>query len=351
MTDPMPPAGTPVTLREITAQTVRAITTLAVAPAQAGFVASNAVSLAQALFDRSAWYRAICAGDVAVGFVMLEDETLLSGSDRPAHPEIGLWRFMIDERAQGRGFGRAAIARVVEHVRTRPGPTRLLTSCVPGPGSPQGFYEALGFVATGEVDDDEVVLALPLPADTAEPRAEPPAEPPATPPAREGDTAATLAARLIRNYRTAVTHPEQRAPLYDSQCARLASGTAARKLGASIDTVAPGKRSCPYHLHHAQEEMFIVLEGHGSLRVAGQMLALVPGDIAFIPPGPEYPHQIVNTSDAPLTYLSIGTRESPEVVEYPDSGKYLAMAGTDGARHFDSIQRLGTGLDYWDGEP
>lgn len=347
MTDPMPPAGTPVTLQEITAQTVRAITKLAVAPAQAGFVATNAVSLAQALFDRSAWYRAICAGDVPVGFVMLEDETQLSGSDRPAQPEIGLWRFMIDERAQGRGFGRAAIARVVEHACTRPGVTRLLTSCVPGPGSPQGFYEALGFVATGEVDEDEVVLALPLPLPVA--AAEPSA--PATRSTGDDDAAAALASRLIRNYHTASTHAEQRPPLYDSRCARLASGTAARKLGASIDTVAPGKRSCPYHLHHAQEEMFIVLEGHGSLRVAGQMLPLVPGDIAFIPPGPEYPHQVINTSDAPLTYLSISTRDSPEIVEYPDSGKYLAMAGTDGVKHVEVVHRLGDGLDYWDGEP
>ena len=165
------------------------------------------------------------------------------------------------------------------------------------------------------------------------------------------ENAKRLAALLIRNFDEVELSEDTRDPLYAGKGARLATGTAAKKLGASIDIVPPGKRSCPYHLHHGQEEMFIVLEGHGSLRVAGQMLALVPGDIAFIPPGPEYPHQIVNTSDAPLTYLSIGTRESPEVVEYPDSGKYLAMAGTDGARHFDSIQRLGTGLDYWDGEP
>ena len=135
-----------------------------------------------------------------------------------------------------------------------------------------------------------------------------------------------LAQLLIRNFNEAPTEREQREPLYDSVCARLARGTAARKLGASIDTVAPGMRSCPYHFHHAQEEMFVVLEGDGTLRVAGEMLPLKAGDIAFIPPGPEYPHQIINTSDAPLKYLSISTRDMPEVVEYPDSDKYLAMA-------------------------
>jgi uncharacterized cupin superfamily protein len=84
------------------------------------------------------------------------------------------------------------------------------------------------------------------------------------------------------------------------------------------------------------------------------MLAIATGDVIFIPPGPDYPHQIVNTSAAPLKYLSISTRESPEVVEYPDSGKYLAMAkGTLGGQThvFDRVHREKDGLDYWDGEP
>ena len=161
----------------------------------------------------------------------------------------------------------------------------------------------------------------------------------------------TLRQRLIRNFNDAPLQHEVREPLYDTRCARLARGTAARKLGASIDTVAPGMRSCPYHFHHAEEEMFIVLEGHGTLRVAGEMLPLRTGDIAFIPPGPEYPHQIINTSDAPLKYLSISTRESPEICEYPDSGKYLAIASLGEGKVFDALQRTTSNLGYWDGEP
>jgi uncharacterized cupin superfamily protein len=161
-----------------------------------------------------------------------------------------------------------------------------------------------------------------------------------------------LRQKLIRNFDTIEKTLEQRAPLYDTLCARLAGGTAASKLGLSVDTVAPGKRSCPYHFHYAQEEAFVILEGAGTLRVAGEMLALQAGDVAFIPAGPEYPHQIINTSDAPLKYLSISTRESPEVVEYPDSGKYLASAPRDGnAYGFARMHRAGDDLDYWDGEP
>jgi uncharacterized cupin superfamily protein len=161
----------------------------------------------------------------------------------------------------------------------------------------------------------------------------------------------SLAALLIRNFNTVPVESEVRDPLYDSTGARLATGTAAQKLGASIDTVAPGKRSCPYHFHHAQEEMFVVIEGAGTLRVAGEMLPLRAGDVVFIPPGPDYPHQIINTSTQVLKYLSISTRESPEVCEYPDSGKYLAMASKNGVKTFDAIQRDISTLDYWDGEP
>lgn len=160
-----------------------------------------------------------------------------------------------------------------------------------------------------------------------------------------------LAGRLIRNFNEVQLQDERRDPLYQSQAARLGAGTAAQKLGASVDIVAPGKRSCPYHFHYTQEEMFVVIEGQGTLRVAGQMLPIKTGDVVFIPPGPEYPHQIINTSHAPLKYLSISTRETPEVCEYPDSGKYQAMVTINGARAFTAVQRPQSTLDYWDGEP
>jgi uncharacterized cupin superfamily protein len=168
------------------------------------------------------------------------------------------------------------------------------------------------------------------------------------------EKARQLRAALVRNIDTVATTREQRAPLYDTVCGRLGAGTAATRLGISVDTVAPGMRACPYHFHYAQEEAFVVLEGEGTLRVAGEMLAIVAGDVIFIPPGPDHPHQIINTSAAPLKYLSIGTKESPEVVVYPDSGKYLARADgqRDGQREvFDRMHREQDDLDYWDGEP
>jgi uncharacterized cupin superfamily protein len=166
------------------------------------------------------------------------------------------------------------------------------------------------------------------------------------------ETAESLRQRLIRNFDAIEKTHEERAPLYDTWCARLGRGTAASKLGISIDVVAPGMRGCPYHFHHAQEEAFVILEGRGTLRVAGEMLPIEAGDTIFIPPGADYPHQIVNTSDAPLKYLSISTKDSPEVVEYPDSGKYLATATRHGEPlGFARMHRAKDDLDYWDGEP
>ncbi|HMN28247.1 MAG TPA: GNAT family N-acetyltransferase [Caldilineaceae bacterium] len=146
-----------VSLVEITRETVRAITALKVGDAQNRFVASNAVSIAQAYFEGDkAWFRAIYAADTPVGFLMLYDD--------PAIPEYFLWRFMIDARYQRLGFGRRALDLLVGHVRSRPNAAELGVSCVLAEDGPCPFYEKYGFVATGEMDDDELVMKLKLPA-------------------------------------------------------------------------------------------------------------------------------------------------------------------------------------------
>jgi diamine N-acetyltransferase len=154
MADPASALPTPqaqITLREITQATLHAILDLTVAPQQTHFVASNAVSIAEAHFaPEMAWFRAVYADDIPVGFVMLAED--------PIKQEYHLWRFMIDARFQGCGFGKRALELVFEHVRRRPGATAILTSCVPGEGSPGPFYEKLGFRYTGEEEDGERVM-------------------------------------------------------------------------------------------------------------------------------------------------------------------------------------------------
>ena len=62
-----------------------------------------------------------------------------------------------------------------------------------------------------------------------------------------------------------------------------------------------------------------------------------------------------NTGPAPLRYLCVSTMLEPEVIEYPDSGKFGAFAGTapganSQARRFAAFVRQSDRVDYWDGE-
>ncbi|MBX7254104.1 MAG: GNAT family N-acetyltransferase [Candidatus Promineofilum sp.] len=152
--DPIPSRNAVVSLREVTADTLRSILRLKVSPQQEQFVADNATSIAQAHFEPKAWFRAIYADETPVGFVMLYDDT--------EKPEYFLWRYMIDSRYQGLGFGRQALLQVIDIVRGRPGATEMLLSYVPAEGSPEPFYAGLGFINTGDVEDGENVMRLEL---------------------------------------------------------------------------------------------------------------------------------------------------------------------------------------------
>ena len=140
-----------VTLREVTKENLWDIFKLEVAPEQSRFVATNEMSIAQAYFDREiAWFRAIYANERPVGFLML--------SDNASEQKYFLWRLMVDARYQKLGFAKQALELLFDYVRTRPGAKEFLVSYFPGDGGPQGFYEKLGFVPTGEMVGDEVVM-------------------------------------------------------------------------------------------------------------------------------------------------------------------------------------------------
>ncbi|MFK8047053.1 MAG: GNAT family N-acetyltransferase [Halioglobus sp.] len=143
-----------VSLREITKDNLVSIMRLGVHKNQEQFVAHNAWSIAQGTYSKLAWFRAIYADDQPVGFVMLELN--------PSKPEYYLWRYMIDKRHQGKGYGNQALKLVIEFVRQQPNATQLLLSYVPADGSAAAFYAKLGFVETGEVEDGENIMKLDL---------------------------------------------------------------------------------------------------------------------------------------------------------------------------------------------
>jgi uncharacterized cupin superfamily protein len=130
---------------------------------------------------------------------------------------------------------------------------------------------------------------------------------------------------------------------FECRATRIGPLLGARDLGYSYDIVPPGKRSCPFHSHRGEEEMFFIVKGRGTLRYGSETRKIRAGDVICCPTGgPETAHQIVNDSDSDLAYLSVSTMHPAEVCEYPDSKKIGAFGG--GVRH---MTLASDNVDYW----
>lgn len=143
---------------------------------------------------------------------------------------------------------------------------------------------------------------------------------------------------------------------YEARMGFIGPRLGASKLGYNVTAVPSGKSAFPLHNHHVNEEMFFILEGSGEIRIGDRTYPVRSGDIIACPPGgPETAHKIVNTGEQELRYLSVSTKQSPEVVDYPDSGKFGVLAelapDADGKpQRFTFLGRGGDSLDYWEGE-
>jgi uncharacterized cupin superfamily protein len=142
---------------------------------------------------------------------------------------------------------------------------------------------------------------------------------------------------------------------FSSRTGVVGARIGARMLGYNITAVPPGKRAFPLHNHHANEEMFFILQGSGELRVGEERWTIRQGDFIASPPGgPETAHQIINTGTEELRYLAVSTMLTPETVEYPDSGKVAMLSrqtAADGTlRMVRHIGRPEGSLNYWEGE-
>ncbi len=144
--------------------------------------------------------------------------------------------------------------------------------------------------------------------------------------------------------------------LYESADVRIGPMIGLKSLGISYSEVPPGKSSCPFHNHHVEDELFIILEGEGTYRFGADSYPIKAGDVLGAPAGGhETAHQIINTGSEPLRYYGVSTMSLADVCEYPDSGKFGVFSRSTGNPYDKStvrhLARLGTGLEYWDGEP
>jgi uncharacterized cupin superfamily protein len=139
--------------------------------------------------------------------------------------------------------------------------------------------------------------------------------------------------------------------IFSSSRGEISDRIGAKKLGYNLTVLPPGKLQCPFHNHHGEEEMFLILEGEGELRFGDQRYPLRPHDVIACPPGgPEVAHQIINTGSTTMRYLALSTLVEVEACEYPDSQKVLVVAGKRGDRVLRKMFRAENTVDYYDRE-
>jgi uncharacterized cupin superfamily protein len=116
------------------------------------------------------------------------------------------------------------------------------------------------------------------------------------------------------------------------------------RIGCSLYEVDPGEQLWPYHLHWANEEWLLVVDGVPTLRTPEGERELRPGDLVAFPEGPDGAHTLTNRGEAPFRAAMFSTRNQGSV-DYPDSGKIGAGPPWD-RLYF----RRSDAVDYWDGE-
>ena len=133
-------------------------------------------------------------------------------------------------------------------------------------------------------------------------------------------------------------------PPFRAKVSRVANRAGGVELGASLFEVEPGGAVSPYHVHHGNEEMLIVLAGRPELRTAKGRRTLEPGTVVSFPRGPAGAHQVRNPTDEPIRVLLISTLHHPEVVEHLATGATLAMLSPAEG----SVFPVGTDVPYMD---
>jgi uncharacterized cupin superfamily protein len=118
------------------------------------------------------------------------------------------------------------------------------------------------------------------------------------------------------------------------------TGLGGHPFDLELGKVPAGFSSCPYHIHSSQWELFLFLEGTGTVRTAEGTFPVGPGDIVLHPPGEA--HQFTATGTGDLQYFLIADNPTTDIWQYPDSAKW----GFNAPRKFFRPAET----PYWDGE-
>lgn len=144
-----------ISLRKVDKDNYRKIIDMKLTNGGQEFVAPNVLSLAQAwVFYEEARPFAIYKDEEVIGFMML--------AWNEKEREADIWRFMIAEEHQGKGYGTDAMQVAIRMIKDENKFDNVSLSYVPGNDVGQHVYEKLGFKATGDIDDGEIIMKLDL---------------------------------------------------------------------------------------------------------------------------------------------------------------------------------------------
>ena len=140
-------------LEPVTGENLDAVLALKVKESQKGFVSSVAESLAQAyVYTKTAFPFAVNDGREIVGFIMMgyyEEKKYYT-----------LWKLMIDQRFQGRGYGKAALELGIAFLKERFRVKEVYTGVIPGNEAAKSLYQSAGFEETGLFENGMEELRL-----------------------------------------------------------------------------------------------------------------------------------------------------------------------------------------------
>lgn len=153
-----------VRLVPVTEENVWKICNLKVSRQQEDFVAANKDSIVEA-------YTTIIEGGIALPFGIYQDDTpigfFMLGAANVEEGGIkgvlgftyNIWRFMIDERYQGKGYGKQAFQAILDYIDTFPkGPSEYVyLSYEPENKSAAALYRSFGFKETGDMEEGELI--------------------------------------------------------------------------------------------------------------------------------------------------------------------------------------------------
>ena len=109
--------------------------------------------------------------------------------------------------------------------------------------------------------------------------------------------------------------------------ARVGAAAGATELGATVYELSAGSAISPYHLHHGNEELLVVLSGRPLLRTPDGTRRLEPGAVVAFPRGPDGAHRVANVDEEPARVLLVSTMHFPDVATHLATGATLAITG------------------------